>query len=164
MVSGSRSPSKTGQQHPLLLCHVPSRQGFSWGVLGIDLLFPRALNSLLHRPRPDLNTHGHPVIRFWARRLQGPDDGGSRGGQSLHPPLASFLIGVLFWSGSFSASLLGVLGQSLFSVPLPTSFVLAVCLLPPDLVCVSFLVAVFTSRLCLVCESDNRDSISGRAS
>ena len=29
--------------------------------------------------------------------------------------------------------------------------------------CVSLLVAVFTSCLCLVCESDSRDNLSGRA-
>lgn len=105
------------------------------------------------------------VIRFWAGRLQGPDSGGSWGGQSLHPPLASFLIGVLFWPGSFSASLLGVLGQSPFSVPLPTSFfVLAVCLLLPIWCVFLFWWLCLHPVSVLFVESDNRDSISGRAS
>ena len=67
---------------------------------------------------------------------------------------------------SFSAGLFGA-GESPFSITsLPTSFFVlsTVCFLPPNLMCVAFLVAVFTSCLCLVCESDSRDSISGRAS
>lgn len=68
---------------------------------------------------------------------------------------------------SFSARLLQG-GQSPFYVTsFPTSFLVlsTVCFLPPNLMCVSFLVAVFISCLCLVCECDNRDNnISGRAS
>lgn len=46
----------------------------------------------------------------------------------------------------------------------PSFFVLpTVCFLPPDLMCVP-LGGCADIRLCLVCESDSRDRISGRAS
>lgn len=47
----------------------------------------------------------------------------------------------------------------------PTSFFVlsTVCFLPPDLMCVP-LGGCANIRLCLICESDSRDHISGRAS
>ena len=64
---------------------------------------------------------------------------------------------------AFSASLLWG-AESPFSVTsVPTSFFSPGCFLLPNLMCVSFLVAVFTSCLCLICESGSRDNLSGRA-
>lgn len=133
--------------------HVKVSLGECVGSIGCSSqsaeLFPRY-------PRLDL------IISVWVGRLQGPYGGGRRGGQSLHPPLAGFLIGVLFWSGILCWS--QVLGESLFSVPLSYLFVLStVCFLLPDLMCVP-LGGCANIRLCLICESDSRDHISGRAS
>lgn len=87
---------------------------------------------------------------------------GVRGGYPLHPPLASFFIGV-FWSP------LGLPGaESLLPVchlPAPRRFLcsLTVCFLLPDLMCVSSLVAVFPSVSVLFVSVTSRDRFSSRA-
>lgn len=93
MVASSQTQSKLGQQHPLLLAQGTSCQSFSWGSKSA---LPRVLSSLPHCPIPDLNTTRH---QFLGWKASGCIGGGSWDGQSLHPPLASFLIGVLFRSG-----------------------------------------------------------------
>lgn len=93
--------------------------------------------------------------------MQGPYGGRSWDGQSLHPLLP--LLVPSSHLDAFSASLLWG-AESPFSVTsVPTSFFSPVCFLLPNLMCVSFLVVVFTSCFCLICESDSRDSFSGRA-
>lgn len=93
--------------------------------------------------------------------MQGPYGGRGWDGQSLHPLLP--LLVPSSHLDAFSASLLWG-AESPFSVTsVPTSFFSPVCFLLPNLMCVSFLVVVFTSCLCLICESDSRDNLSGRA-
>lgn len=99
------------------------------------------------------------AIGVGAGRLQGPHGGGVGVGSpcTLLSPASSLVSSSDL--DSFFAVLQGWLERALSPHRFPTSFFVlsTVCFLPPYLMCVSFLVAVFTLHLCLVCESDSRD-------
>lgn len=94
----------------------------------------------------------------------GRSGGSNGGGVEVDSPCTLLFLAFSSMSSSgldsFSAGLLrGPWREPFLSASFPTSFFVlsTVCFVPPGLVCVSPLVVVFTSPLCLVCESDSRD-------